>query len=202
MSYNDNEDDDWFKPNTGIRLKLRYWAGWVFIRPIRKFFSAMLRGSFYNSCGVQWLPKHDPELVWLCDCYGVKPRWWRLIRWPDFHWVFLYRTVFRFFSWLHYDAWRPLCTWDRFLKHKPWYAAVIQRIGGITAGGAISCYECYHCASKRGCQIELSNDESGKYFVLEDTWTSSTENGTDHRFRGKTICPKCGYEDEYEDGSL
>ncbi len=165
------------------RRLIRYELAWILVRPYRWAFRRMVFAST-----PRWLPERVEGLGWL---------------WPNIHWWVLYRTVFKFCKWLWHDAWRPLCQWgERSLKHKPWYAAVIQRIGETTAGGACQCFECYHCASKDGCQIDLSSDETGTTFKLERTWTSSTEDGTDYRFSGTTICPRCGFEDHYEDGSL
>jgi len=79
---------------------------------------------------------------------------------------------------------------------------VVHRIGATTAGYAISGGECYHCSSPEGCQVDLSEDETGTTFILEKTWSEGTQDGTDYRFRGVTICPKCGYRAGYEDGSL
>jgi hypothetical protein len=138
--------------------------------------------------GPRWIPRKHEFFGW---------------QWPDFHWWLLYKTVFKFCKWLHYDAWRPLCTYkDGWLKHKPWVANVIHRIGSTTAGFAISGGECYHCAAEEGCQVELSEDETGERFKLIETWIEGTQEGTDYRFKGITICPVCGYESEYEDGSL
>ena len=143
----------------------------------------MLLGSF----GLRLMPeKHE----------------WRGWEYPNLHWWILYHTVFNFCCWLNYDAWRPLCKWDRVLIHKPLIAKIIHRIGQTTAGFVIGGGECFHCGSPEGCQVELSNDESGQFFKLKDTWSVGTMDGTDHRFSGTTICPKCGYQGYYEDGSL
>jgi hypothetical protein len=179
--------------------KLRYYAAFITVRPRRWFFRKCIsEGSF----GAQWLPIRREE--W--DNYNPRkdrPRTeWEMIVWPNIHWVLAYRTIFKFFKWLNYDAWRPLCKWDRVRKTYPWYARLVHRIGQTTAGCAISGGECWHCASEEGCPVELSNDETGKTFILERIWSSATMDGTDHRFCGKTICPKCGYEAYYEDGSL
>jgi hypothetical protein len=161
-----------------------FWLfGWCFVRPQRWLFRRMV-----FSTHLQLLPQHDDYFGWT---------------WPNPHWWILYKTVFRFFNWLHWDAWRPLCTWgERCLEHKPWWASLVQRIGGTTAGFAISGGECFHCASLDGNQVDLSDDETGQTFRLEEKWSVGTQDGTDYRFRGTTICPVCGYEAEYEDGSL
>lgn len=162
--------------------RLRYLSGWILVRPRRWLFHRMI----WNYDLRMW-PERLFEGHWM---------------WPNPHWWILYWTVFKFFKWLNYDAWRPLCKWDRRLLHKPWYAAVIQRIGATTSGFAIHGGECFHCASKDGDQVSLTDDETGTTFRLERTWTVGTPDGTDHRFCGLTICPDCGYEDSYEDGSL
>lgn len=97
-----------------------------------------------------------------------------------------------------------LCTYKNgWLNKKPLIAKIIHRIGSTTAGFAISGGECFHCASVNGCQVDLSEDETGTTFILKDSWSSYCgEVGTDHRFSGTTICPDCGYEEYYEDGSL
>ena len=166
-----------------MKKRLMYFYGWVCVRPRRWLFWRMAWATT-----PQWFPKKD--------CMGR----WRL---PNIHWWLLYKTVFRFFKWLDYEAWRPLCKWgDRCLKHKPLIAKIIHRIGETTAGFAISGFECFHCGSKRGCQCELSSDETGELFILKGTQSVGTEDGTDHRFWGVTICPVCGYKADYEDGSL
>jgi hypothetical protein len=157
--------------------------GWLIIRPIRYFFSNMI-----------------------CAAYG--PRWWfekcewepGTYYWPNVHWWLLYKTVFRFFRWVYYEGWRHLCQWDRGRLTYPLVAKIIHRIGQTTAGYAIGGGQCYHCGSPEGCQVELS--DSDKYFQLTDSWTEGTQEGTDYRFKGITTCPKCGYQAEYEDGSL
>jgi len=122
---------------------------------------------------------------------------------PNIHWWLLYLTVFRFFKWLNYDAWRPFCDWTGgYRRTFPFMARIIHRIGATTSGYAIGGGQCFHCGSEEGDQVELSQDDTGKYFKLERSWSEGTMDGTDHRFCGITICPKCGYEDHYEDGSL
>jgi len=54
------------------------------------------------------------------------------------------------------------------------------------------------CWSKQ----ELENMLEDVVNELEEAWTEGTQEGTDHRFRGITTCPKCGFKAEYEDGSL
>ena len=163
--------------------KARWLISWITVRPRRWLFGRMVWNStLHLRCKKDW----DGVLIW-----------------PNLHWWILYHILFRFFDWLYDDAWRYLCKWDeRSLIHEPWYAAAIRRIGQTTAGYAVSGYECFHCASRDGCQVELSNDDTGARFRVLETWSVATMDGTDHRFRGITICPKCGYENEYEDGSL
>lgn len=163
--------------------KARWIVSWVLVRPRRWFFQRM---AWNGDLRLRWKKSWDGRWIW------PNPHWWTL------HW-----SVFAFCRWLCYDAWRPLSKWgDRGLVHKPWYAAAVQRIGQTTAGYAISGYECFHCASPQGCQVDLSDDETGTVFRLLETWSVDTADGTDYRFRGITTCPKCGYEAEYEDGSL
>ena len=167
-----------------FKQKVFYTYGWIFVRPRRWFFWRMV-----GSCYLIILPKKG-----VCND----------IRWPNIHWWLLYKTVFRFFRWLNYDAWRPFCKWDkhRYLSSQPLIARIIQRIGQTTAGYAIHGLECHHCGSEKGDPIDLSSDNDENTFILEKTWTTATEDGTDHRFCGTTICPVCGYQSYYEDGSL
>lgn len=160
--------------------------GWIVIRPIRYLFGSMVGcGSF----GVRWIPRRH--------------EYWDFWQFPNIHWWLLYRTVFKFFLWVDYSAWRHFCDWKGGRRNTfPLMARVIKRIGETTAGYAVHCMQCYHCGSPDGCQVELSQDETGEQFRLIKSWTVGTQEGTDHRFHGITICPKCGYEDEYEDGSL
>lgn len=163
--------------------RLRYILGWVLVRPRRWFFWNMISSS---------TPQWRSELTFDGRWHG-----------PNIHWWILYKTVFKFFKWLNYEGWRPLCKWSpTCLIHKPWYAELVHRIGETTAGAAISGGECYHCASKEGDQVDLAYDETGTHFVDVESWTVGTQDGTDHRFSGITICPKCGFRSEYEDGSL
>ena len=184
--------------------KLRYYAAWILVRPYRWFFwKCITHGSFSRYCGVRWLPERREE--WDNYHYNKnRPRKeWEMIIWPDFVWVFLYLTMFKFFRWLNYDAWRPLCRWGEHCRETyPWHARLIHRIGATTAGGAICLYECYHCASKDGWSGDLTEDETGTTFRLERNYTSATPDGTDYRFCGTTICPKCGYESYIDEGSL
>jgi hypothetical protein len=124
-------------------------------------------------------------------------------QWPNFHWWILYQTLFKLCKWMYWDGWRPFCDWTGGQRRSfPWIARVIQRIGRTTAGCAIHDCECFHCGSEEGNQVHLANDETGKTFKLEETWTCATADGTDHCFRGTTFCPVCGFEAEYSDGSL
>lgn len=163
---------------------LFYLYGWIFVRPRRWLFWNMVRNT-----GPRWIPKR---------------RWcgWQM---PNIHWYILYSTIFRFMTWLHYDAWRSFCKWDGpggMRSSYPMIARIIKRIGSTTAGFAISGGECFHCGSPDGDQVYLSEDEGGSTFILEDAWSVPTMDGTDHRFCGTTICPRCGYRAYYEDGSL
>ena len=170
----------------GVSVKrfVRWYLGWILVRPRRWMFWKMA-GTAY---GPRWFFKKDEYFGW---------------QWPNFYWWFLYKTVFNFCKWLHYDAWRPFCDWSGgYRRTYPLIARVIHKVGSTTAGYAISGGECYHCGAEGGCQVDLSEDETGETFKLIDTWTECTQDGTDYRFKGITICPVCGYESEYEDGSL
>lgn len=157
--------------------------GWIVIRPIRWLFWKMACNT-----SLRLLPERDWDNRW---------------RLPNIHWWILYKTVFKFFKWIYYDAWRPFCDWTGgYRRSYPLIARIIHTIGKTTAGFTISGGQCYHCGSEEGCPVDLSCDDTGKYFKLLETWKVSTMDGVDYRFRGITICPKCGYEEEYEDGSL
>lgn len=159
--------------------------GYIFVRPRRWFFRKMFGGSY-----LRILPKRE-------DYFG-----WRM---PNIHWWILYRTIFRLFKWMYWDAWRKLCTYENgWLKHKPFIAKIIHRVGSTTAGFAISGGECFHCSSVDGNPVYLSDPdyENGEYFELTESGVSSTQEGTDHWFKGITTCPRCGYKQEYGDGSL
>lgn len=181
-------------------IRVRYALAWLTVRPRRWFFwRCIAKGSF----GVRWIPTRREE--W--DKYHPRHERERteleMIEWPNVHWVFAYHTVFAFFKWLYWDGWRPLCRWGpRCRETFPWYARLVRKIGQTTAGAAISGGECYHCGSDHGCPVNLADDETGTTFILEETGTSATADGTDHWFRGTTICPKCGYCQEYSDSSL
>jgi hypothetical protein len=163
--------------------KLFYIYGWIFVRPRRWFFWQMIRASY-----LKWKFTKD---------------WDNEISWPNIHWWLLYMTIFKFFKWVYYEGWRPFCDWTGgYRRTFPWIARVIHKIGQTTAGYAISGNECFHCGSDAGCQGDLSDDETGRYFKITDAGISSTPNGTDHWFMGITTCPKCGYQSEYSDGSL
>jgi hypothetical protein len=170
-------------PRVGVERFVRWGLGYLFVRPRRWFFHKLI-----CNCYPHWLPRKDDYCGW---------------RMPNIHWWLLYRTAFKFCKWLHYDAWRPFCDWTGGWRRSfPWPARLIKRIGDTTAGYAISGGECYHCGSPEGNQVDLSDDETGTVFKLESTWSVGTQEGTDHRFCGTTICPMCGYEAYYEDGSL
>lgn len=165
-----------------MKKRLRYIYGWLFVRPRRWLFHRMVWAT-----SPRWLPRKGYS------------GW----EWPNIHWWILYLTVFQFFHWLEDRAWHPFCTWkDRRLEHKSLIARIIHRIGQTTAGERIHGMECYHCGSPDGCQVDLADDDTGMTFILDRRWTVGTQDGTDHRFCGTTICPRCGYREYYEDGSL
>lgn len=172
--------------NRPIVRRIRYISGWCFVRPRRWLFWRMI-----GETELRW--------KWVRQEFGDESYW----QCPNFHWWIAYRTIFKFFKWLYWDGWRPLCKWgERTRLTYPWYARAVHKLGQTTAGFAICGGECFHCASDDGDPVALSDDDTGTTFRLEETWTVGTQNGTDHRFRGTTICPACGYESEYEDGSL
>lgn len=163
--------------------KSRYVYGWAFVRPRRWLFRQMIGGSILQ---LQFNRTWDGYLLW-----------------PNPHWWLLYQTVFRFFKWLEWEAWRPFCDWTGGLRRTfPWYASLIKRVGQTTAGAVCHGGECYHCGHPEGDPIELANDETGMNFRLEGTSVLDTPDGTDHVFWGTTICPYCGYVSSYRDGSL
>jgi hypothetical protein len=162
-----------------------YIYGWIFVRPRRWFFWKMIaRGSF----GLRLLPHKGEYCGW---------------EFTNLHWWLLYKTIFKFFKWLYWEGWRPFCDWTGGWRRTfPWYARAIHRIGQTTAGVAIMHQECWHCGSLSGNPVDLSEDETGTTFILKDSGTCSTPDGTDHWFSGTTICPRCGFKSEYSDGSL
>lgn len=125
--------------------------------------------------------------------WGSGPLYWRPLRrwddsilWPHPHWWVLYHTVFRLFSWLQWNGrgpWRRLGKW-----------AVGMNLSGTG--------ECWHCGHPAGCPLRLSDDDTGRTFVLKESGHSATDMGTDYWYRGTTICPKCGYRAPWEDSSL
>lgn len=181
-------------------LRIRYMLAWLTVRPRRWFFwQCIAKGSF----GTQWLPRRREQWDDYDPTHDRKRTEWEMIEWPNLHWVIAYHTVFAFFKWLHWDGWRLLCRWGpRSRETFPWYARLVRKIGQTTAGAAISGGECYHCASDEGDPMDLCDDETGTTFIFQASGTSQTMDGTDHWFRGTTICPKCGYRQEYSSSSL
>jgi hypothetical protein len=170
-------------PKRTFSQKLMYIYGWIFVRPRRWFFRKLICSSY-----IKWLPKRLWSGYWLI---------------PNLHWYVMYRTIFKFCKWLHYEAWRPFCKSENgWITYKPLISEIIHKVGKTTAGFAISGGECFHCGSERGDPVDLSSDETGRTFILERAWTCATQDGTDHRFCGTTCCPVCGYKHYYEDGSL
>jgi hypothetical protein len=161
--------------------------GWLFVRPRRWFFKKMA-----NACCLRILPVKDFFNHW---------------HFSNIHWWILYKTVFRFFEVLD-DSWRYFCVCENgLLKYKSFIAWIIHRIGSTTIGYVMRKGECFHCASVEGDPVELSMDETGKFFKVGKTWevgkisVDATENGIEYGFDGITICPKCGYEQFYEASS-
>ena len=164
--------------------KLMYIYGLLIVRPRRWFFWKMIIND-------------RPRFIFR-HCNIMK-----VLYWPNIHWYLLYITVFKFFKWLYWDAWRYFCKWENgFLSHKPLISRVIQWAGRTTAGYTISGGECFNCGFAEGDQVQLSQDETGKTFILDKTWTEATPDGTDYCYSGITICPVCGYKSEFKDGSL
>ena len=157
--------------------------GWVCVRPRRWFFGQMIRAAY-----PRWKIKKHEYFGW---------------EFPNIHWWLLYVSVFRFFKWLNYEAWRPFCDWtDGRRRSYPLVARAIHRVGATTAGYAIAGGECFHCACIGGDPVDLSEDDTGATFILCGTESVGTQDGTDHRFWGNTICPNCGYMQDYSDSSL
>lgn len=171
-----------------IAIRARYTVSFVTVRPVRKLFWKMIINT-----ELRLLPK--------------KREWDDSWRWPNVHWWLLYKTVFKFFKWLHYDGWRPFCDWTGGSRQTfPPIARFVKWFGDSTAGYAISGYRCHQCNSEQGCQMNICDetDASGYSPFVRDvkTWTESTMDGTDYRFSCTTVCPKCGFKSKYEDGSL
>jgi hypothetical protein len=170
-----------------MKILYKTW-GWVFIRPLRWFTHRIMCASF----GPRLLPERNQLWPHYGPCFYA----------PNLHWWLLYKTFGKFSLWLHWDAWRVFCDWTGgYRRTYPWPARAVHLIGKTLSypynGGA-----CYHCASEHGDPVELSDDDTGKYFKLTDSGTESTPDGTNHWFKGITTCPKCGYQQEYGDGSL
>jgi hypothetical protein len=171
-----------------LPIRARYCVSFVTVRPIRKLFFKMIINS-----DLRLLPE--------------KCEWGNSWRLPNVHWWLLYKTVFKFFKWVHYDGWRPFCTrtGGRRQTFLP-IARFVKWLGDSTAGYAISGGRCFHCNHEDGCQLSISDcvDARGySPFVRNvETWTVGTMDGTDYRFSCTTVCPKCGYKSYFEDGSL
>jgi len=168
-------------------MKLFYKTiGWIFIRPVRWFFRNMA-----TACYPRWLPRKNSMYPY----YGLK------YSMPNIHWYVLYKTVFKFFSWLNWDAWRVFCNWEGgWRRTYPLPARIVHWIGQSTAGYAANGGRCYHCNSEDGNPGDLVEDE--KYFTVTDSGSNATMDGTDHWFKGIATCPKCGHKSEYGDSSL
>lgn len=156
-----------------MATRLWYIYGWIFVRPRRWIFWQMMR-----NCHLQ---------------LGIKHTWGRWT-FPNLHWWLLSKTVLKFLLWARRNS---LHKFRRF----PFLREIIYRIACTTAGYAQNGGECYHCAAEEGDPVELSTGETG-HFELLRTWSVGTMDGTDHRFEGITTCPRCGYREHYEDGSL
>lgn len=171
-----------------MSIRIRYAAAFITVRPVRKLFWKMIANT-----ELRLIPK---EREWDGS--------WRL---PNVHWWILYKTVFSFFKWVHRDAWRPFCDWTGGWRQTfPPIARIVKWFGDSTAGYAISGGRCFHCNHEDGCQVSISDygDSSGySPFVRNvESWSVGTMDGTDYRFSCTTVCPKCGFKSEYEDGSL
>lgn len=162
--------------------------GWIVVRPLRVLSRQCAMGSFG---GLRLLP----ERTEYGGCPDL-PQW----RMPNAHQWLLYRTAGKFFIWLRWNGWRPFCRWGKHGRESfPFVARVLYKIGQTMSYGFYG-GECYHCASDIGDPVDLADTD--EHFELLNIWTIGTENGTDHRFRGITTCPRCGFRREYEDGSL
>jgi hypothetical protein len=158
-----------------------WWLyGWMFIRPLRWMSRQSVRGSF----GLRLKPEKS----------------WDGWRGPNLHLWLWYKTYGKFFLWMEGYAWRNFCDWTGGSRRTyPLIARVIHKVGRTMSYG-LRGGECFHCASEAGDQVELASGD--EHFKCIDSWTCSTQDGTDHRFRGITTCPRCGHQAEYEDGSL
>ena len=162
--------------------------GWILIRPLRYLSRWSARGSF----GLRLMPRKNTMYPY----YG-----WRY-NMPNVHYWLLYKTVGELSTWMKWDAWRVFCNWEGGWRRTfPLPARIVMKIGD-TMSYAFHGGECFHCAAEEGDPHNLTEDETGKYFELTDSGSNATEDGTDHWFRGITTCPKCGYKDEVQEGSL
>ncbi len=180
-----------------IAQRIAWVYGWVFVRPRRWLFHRMICAT-----SPQWLPKRSVFFEVDPECRG-----YRAWDWPNIHWWLLYLTVFKFFSWVYWSGWRHFARREYMKDGRVWIKPTrlsnfVRWFGRTTAGFCISGNECFHCGSERGDQVDLSDDDTGTTFILEGTADCPSEDGTDHRFWGTTICPVCGYRAHYEDGSL
>lgn len=160
--------------------------GWILIRPIRWFF-----GNISRAHSLRVWPERNE--YYHKDYYPYK------YHWPNIHWWIAYKTIGKFFLWLNWNGWRPFCDWTGgYRRTYPMIARIIHKIGKTCCWNFYG-YECYHCAADEGDPSELVDADS---FVLTDSGTSYTPEGTDHWFKGITTCPKCGYKAEFGDSSL
>jgi len=165
--------------------------GWILVRPRRWLFHKMV-----------WSDRLDMRIE---KNYYYRDNWFQRIKWPNLHWWVLRQIIFEPLKWLYWDGWR---LFDKKKNGVPQWtlpARIAKRIGQTTAGCAISGGECYHCGWERGDPLELSDPEGEfgeDYFELTDSGVTSTQDGTDHWFKGITTCPRCCYQQEYGDSSL
>lgn len=166
-------------------MQTLFWIyGWLFVRPRRWLFFHMV-----------W----NDRLNWkVIKNYYYRDKLLARIKWPNLHWWLLRVIIFEPLKWLYWDGWR------KFGKN-PYrgLGGLAKRIGQTTAGFAIGGGECYHCGSEHGDPVELSSEEgeAAGYFELTRTWELFCGEYTDYRFCGITTCPRCGYQQYYEDGS-
>lgn len=178
-----DEDDYTLKKSSPAAMRFNRLVGWALYRPVRWFFWKMI-----CNCTLRFKIER-------CEV-GYMPT-----RYPNLHWWLLYKTVFKFFKWLNYYAWRVFCNWGGgYRRTFPPVARFVMWLGAVTAGSVISGGRCRHCGHADGDPVTLSEDE-GEFFKLSDSGSYGTQDGTTHWFKGVCTCPRCGAETEYGDSN-
>lgn len=173
------------------KMRLRYLAGWVLVRPRRAFVGACFRGAYLSG--------FRRELVWDGKTKKLVKGWRR----TNLHLWLVRKAIFEPMKrFAKTPTWKAHPSGDWKLRTQRWW---VRPFGWAWEWANAwtdirEHFECYHCGSEEGAQGDLT--EYSDTFKNVRSWTSSTMDGNDYRFCGTTICPKCGYEDYYEDGSL